>query len=537
MEMSFEAISGVEKMPRTAWEALESAEGEQWGMAMDEELVRLREMGTWELTEDMLEGRVPISNRWVFTKKKDEHGNTIRYKARLVAQGFSQKPGTDYSNNSTFASVMQFESLHMAFGIAAINGWDMRQMDVKTAYLNGYLEEEIYMLQPAGFDDGTGRICHLKRSLYGLKQAGNIWNKVWNKAIEELGYEKLKSDYCCFIQCKGEDFSILLVWVDNLINFSNDTDRVEQELKTKFEINIIGEPSILLGMKINRDEEKKTISLSQTHYIDSLLEHFGLANANMVSTPMDPNVNLDEEEDEGKGEKEGKDMDERGPETYATTIGSLMYAALTTHPDITYAVQRLAQFTKNPRPKHWTAVKRIFRYLKGTRTHALTYGGSNQTWTTELTIFCDADWASNADRKSTSGYVMLFAGGAVAWSAKKQSTIALSMAKAEYITATHVAKQVLWHRTFCEELGIPQPTTSTIFCDNQAAIVIAHHPEFHAHTKHIDIALHFLCNLVESGTIDIVYVPSCENLADLLTKGLARVLHSELTHGVGGMLK
>jgi len=224
-------------------------------------------------------------------------------------------------------------------------------MDVKTAYLNGYLEEEIYMLQPAGFDDGTGRVYRLKRSLYGLKQAGNVWNKAWNKAMEELGYEKLKSDYCCFVRREGEDFSILLVWVDDLINFSNDTDRVEQELKTKFKINVIGEPLILLGMKINCDEEKKTISLSQTHYIDSLLKHFGLANTNMVSTLMDPNVNLDEE-DEGKGEKEGKNMDERGPKTYMTAIGLLMYATLATCPDITYAVQRLAQFTKNPQPKH-----------------------------------------------------------------------------------------------------------------------------------------------------------------------------------------
>jgi len=181
---------------------------------------------------------------------------------------------------------MRFESLCTAFGMAAINGWDMRQIDVKTAYLNSYLEEEIYMLQPAGFNDKTGRICHLKRSLYGLKQAGNIWNKAWNKAMEELGYEKLKSDYCCFVWHKGEDFSILLVWVDDLINFSNDTDHIEWELKTKFEINVIGEPLILLGMKIDCDKEKKTISLSQTHYINTLLERFGLANANTVLTPI-----------------------------------------------------------------------------------------------------------------------------------------------------------------------------------------------------------------------------------------------------------
>jgi len=138
---------------------LESAEGEQWGAAIDKELVRLREMGTWELTENMLEGRMPISNQWVFTKKKDKHGNTIWYKAQLIAQGFSQKPGTDYSNNSMFAPVMRFESLCTVFGMAAINGWDMRQMDIKTAYLNSYLKEEIYMLQPSGFDDGTGHVC------------------------------------------------------------------------------------------------------------------------------------------------------------------------------------------------------------------------------------------------------------------------------------------------------------------------------------------------------------------------------------------
>ena len=340
--------------------------------------------------------------------------------------------------------------------------------------------------------------------------------------MEELGYEKLKSDYCCFVYCKGEDFSILLVWVDDLINFSNDTDCVKWELKTKFEINVIGEPSILLGMKIDHDNKKKTITLSQTHYIDSLLKCFGLTNANTILTPMDLNVNLDEEEDEGKGEKEGKDIDERGPKTYATAIESLMYAALATRPDIAYPVQQLAQFTKNPWPKNWTAVKQVFQYLKGTRTHALMFRGSDHSWVTKLTFFCNADWASNTDWKSTSSYIILFAGGAIAWSMKKQSTIALSTAKAEYIVATHISKQVLWHWTFCEELTIPQPTTSTILCNNQAAITIAHHPEFHTHMKHINITMHFLCDLVESVMINIIYVPSCKNLADLFMKGLAR---------------
>ena len=314
-----------------------------------------------------------------------------------------------------------------------------------------------------------------------------LWLEAGRERLEQgieqgnggAGIREVEVRLLLFRTARGGGF-LHLIGMDGQ-NFSNDTDHVERELKMKFEINIIREPSILLGMKIDCNEEKKTISLSQTYYIDSLLKHFSLANTNMVSTPMDPNVNLDEE-DEEKGEKEGKDTDERGRETYVTAIRSLMYAALTTH-------------------------------------------------------FCDADWASNADQKLMSGYVILFAGGAITWSAKKQLTIALSTAKAEYIVATHVAKQILWHQTFCKELRIPQPTTSTIFCNNQAAITIAHHLEFHARIKHINIAIHFLHDLIESGTIDIIYVPSRENLADLFMKGLTRPLHIELTYRVGVMLE
>ena len=221
---------------------------------------------------------------------------------------------------------------------------------------------------------------------------------------------------------------------------------------------------------------------------------------------MDPNINLDGKGDEEEGEAKERNTNERVMESCATAIGSLA--------DIAYAVQRLAQFTKNPRLKHWTAVKQIFRYLKGTRTHTLTYGRSEST---ELKIFCDADWASNADRKSTSRYAVLFAGATVTWSATKQSTVALSTANVEYIAATHAAKQVPRDRAFCEEIGVPQPAMLTIYCDNQAAIVIAHHPKFHVRMKHIDIAYHSLHDFVENGTLDIVYVPSHENLVGLFT--------------------
>jgi hypothetical protein len=210
-----------------------------------------------------------------------------------------------------------------------------------------------------------------------------------------------------------------------------------------------------------------------------------------------------------------------------------MYAAIGTWPDIAYAVHTLAKFMKSLQSKHWTTIKQIFQYLKGTCDFCLTYGGPEYTDDAELTMYCDTNWASSSDRKSISGYVFLLAGGTISWSSKKQATVALSTAEAKYIAATHAAKQILWHRTLFDELEIPQTKTSILFTDNQAAIAISHHPKFHACTKHIDIAHHFLCNLIESGTIKMTYIQTCENLVDVFTKGLPQPLHQDLTYGIG----
>ena len=279
--------------------------------------------------------------------------------------------------------------------------------------------------------------------------------------------------------------------------------------------------------------EPHTISLSQSHYIDFLLEKYGLTEANPVSTPMDPNVKLDTHETNSR-ELEGE-VDAKVTYGYAQLIGSLMYLALGTRPDIAFSVNKLAQYTSDPKPLHWTAVKRIFRYLKYTKNFTLTFGGNDEDiQNVDLNIFCDADWANDAsDRKSISGYVVTVAGGAVSWSSKKQQTVALSTAEAEYVSATHVAKQVLWHRSLFKELSFPIAATSTIFTDNQAAISISHHPEFHARTKHIDINLHFLRDLVSQGILDTVYVNTHDNLADLFTKGLPRRQHEDLTYRIG----
>ena len=527
LEYSFNTLNQDD--PKTVDEALGGPDAEKWKEAMETEIGTINKMGTWKL-EELPADRESIGNKWVFVRKRDENGNIIRFKARLVAQGFSQKPGTDYSNDGTFAPVMRFETLRTLLALGAVNNWKIRQFDIKGAYLHGTLHETIYMRQPEGFDDGTRSVCRLIRPLYGLKQSGNVWNEEFSSTMKLLGFSQLKTDYCCFIRQENKSFTIMIIWVDDILSFSNSdagNDQIETDLKSKFEVNSIGNPSIILGIKLL--QKKDQITLSQTHFIDSLLNKFGLENVNPVTTPLDPNVNLDDDETK----EDSNDQENQASHSYATLIGSLMYLALGTRPDIAYAINRLAQFTQQPKPKHWTAVKRIFRYLKGTRNHTLTYGGAEGLLNENLNIFCDADWAGGSDRKSTSGYVITIAGGAVAWSSKKQASVALSTAEAEYISATHAAKQVLWHRSLFRELEIDLPSTSTIFSDNQAAIAIAHHPEFHARTKHIDISYHFLRDLVKSGSLNLVYVNTHQNLADLFTKGLSRATHQDLTYEIG----
>ena len=380
----------------------------------------------------------------------------------------------DYSEDATFALVMRLETLRTLLAFSAVHNLKLRQFDIKGAYLHEKLDEEIYMAQPPCYNNGTGDVCIFLRSLYGLKQAGNVWNQELTQSLKELGLTQLKRDYCCFIRRIGDEFTILLVWVDDFLSISTSddlNDRIERELGTKFEVKSLGRPSMLLGAKIKQGDH--SITLSQAHYIDKLLDKFCMQDANSVSTPMDPNIKLDNEEplnNELIGEGE---QDLRGSFGYATIIGSLMFPSLVRCPEIAYTVNRLAQFTKNPKPKHWTAVKHVLQYLKGTRNHKLTYGGLDHLLNDKLSIYCNADWASEGDRKSISGYVITIAGGAVAWSSKKQNTVALSTGEAEYIAATHVAKQVLWHHSLLRELDFPLPDTSTILSDNQAAFAIA----------------------------------------------------------------
>jgi hypothetical protein len=530
--ISYAFMAGSEplndEMPKSIAEAKSSPEWPQWKEAIDAELAQLDRMGTWELAE-LPKDRKAIGNRWVFDKKRNKKGEVIRFKARLVAQGFSQRPGLDYGQ--TFAPVVRLDSLRILLALAAKKDWETRQMDVIGAYLWSETKEEVYMVQPCGFDDGTGRVCRIRKSLYGMKQAGRNWNQKFHHKMTKLGFNRLKTDYSAYIRWAGDAFVIIIAWVDDLVSISNsvaEADRADKDLAAEFDIKFLGEPSVLLGIQVTRDRDERKLSLCQSNYIQTMLKRFGMENANPVATPLDPNVQLFTEDD-----VEGSD--DRIQDGFAQITGSLLYAAQCTRPDISYAVQTVSQFTQNPKAKHWTAIKRILRYLKGTINHSLVYqddpeDGKNQE---TLQTFTDSDWASNAHRKSISGYVVMLSGGAVAWSSKKQTTVALSTAEAEYIAATHAAKQILWQTQFLQELGIEQPVTAKMFSDNQATISISKNPEFHARTKHIDINLHFLRDLVEEERVALEHVASEANLADIFTKTLPRQPHERIRELVG----
>ena len=326
-----------EDCPNTVKEAIDSEEGEHWRKAMEEEMDTLRKMGTWTL-KDLPEDQKVIGCKWVFIRKRNEFGKIIQWRARLIAQGFSQKPGTNYNNNGTFAPVMRFETLRTLLTYTAVKKLKLRQFDIKGAYLNKYLNETIYMNQPPNFKDGSEKVCLLERSLYGLKQARNVWNQELNQVLCTIDFKQLKMDYCCHIKTNKEDFSILVVWVDDFLALSTTehlNNNTECNLNIHFKVKSLGQPSLLLGIKINIGGN--FISLSQTHYIDFLLEKYRLMDANPVSTPMNLNVKLDIETKNNKKEAEAEE-DLKINHSYAQLIGSLMYLALASCPNISYAI-------------------------------------------------------------------------------------------------------------------------------------------------------------------------------------------------------
>jgi hypothetical protein len=400
---------------------------------------------------------------------------------------------------------------------------NIQQMDVKGAYLNGILQEKIYMKQPEGFSDGSGRVCQLIKTLYGLKQSGREWNKQLDRKLKEKGFTNLKSDPCTYIRRIKDELEIITVWVDDMLLFTT-TERsmfnLKAELRSLFEITDMGEPAKIVGIEINRTNE--TLTISQKQYILAILKSEGMQDANPVSTPLDPNIKLEVNPVEMEGNRSN---------AYAMLLGKLQYLATATRPDIAYAVNRLASYTANPSLIHYTAAKRILRYLKGTKNFVLTYKQIPNQQT--FYGYSDAAYANTDDYKSTSGYVFLAGEAAITWGSRKQTTVALSSTEAEYIALSEASREAMWLRHLYEELGYIQEKPTLLIGDNNGSIAMAKNPQFHKRTKHVEIRWHWVRNLVQDGLITIKSCRDPEQTADILTKALLRQKHTKHTKELG----
>ncbi|KAL5774537.1 hypothetical protein ACOSP7_012094 [Xanthoceras sorbifolium] len=492
-------------------EAMQVEDSVKWESAMRDEMDSLMSNQTWELAE-LPPGKKALHNKWVF-RIKEEHNGNKRYKARMVVKGFQQKEGIDY--NEIFSPVVKLTTIRLVLKIVAAENLHLEQLDVKTAFLHGDLEEEIYMRQPEGFKEAgkENLVCRLKKSLYGLKQAPRQWYKKFDSFMSSSGFTRCQADHCCYIKRFDNSFIILLLYVDDMLVAGSDMQEImnlKRELSKQFAMKDLGAAKQILGMRIKRDTKSGTLLLSQAEYIKKVLSRFNMQDAKPVSTPLGIHFRLSKEQSP-KTEEERTHM---AKVPYASAIGSLMYAMVCTRPDIAQAVGAVSRYMNNPGKIHWEAVKWILRYLRGTTNKTLCFKGGDTT----LTGYVDADLAGNVDiRKSTTGYVYTLGGTAVSWVSQLQKIVALSTTEAEYVAVTEASKEMVWLQSFLEELGKKQED-NVLYCDSQSAIHLAKNPSFHSRTKHIQLRYHFIRSLLEDGILKLEKISGAQNPADMLTK-------------------
>jgi hypothetical protein len=496
--------------PRSHSEAVKSS---LWKEAIDKELASHASNGTWTFVK-LPAGRKAIGSKWVFKIKLKADGTVERAKARLTAKGFAQREGVDY--HETFAPVLHYKTLRVVLALVAAEDYELQQLDVETAFLNATVTEDLYMQVPEGVTDAPpGTVCKLVKALYGIKQAPHAWNGDIDNTLLELGYTRSEYDECLYIKMSRTGRRMLIpLFVDDAFPAFHHADLAEYEqdkakLMAKYKLKDGGDATLILGMRVTRNRERRTLTLDQEVYVNRLLADCGLADCKSERTPQVVGDNAFEDRSESH----------LLPLPYAALTGSLQYAALSTRPDIGHAVNMLTRGLSAPTKALEKACMRVLRYLKGCPGLGITFGGDPAART--LAAYCDADWGgpSSGDGHSTTGWLVKIGTGPVSWCSKKQSIVALSSTESEYIAAGSAVQELLWLRGMLQELGAALGTT-TVHCDNQGAKALAESSRHHARTKHINVRYHFIRHHVSSGEIKIDWIPTAEQQADILTKAL-----------------
>jgi hypothetical protein len=493
-------VSSIE--PHKVEEALQDSE---WVLAMQEELNNFTRNEVWHLVP--CPNQNVVGTKWVFRNKQDEHGVVTRNKARLVAKGYSQVEGLDFGE--TYAPVARLESIRILLAYATYHGFNLYQMDVKSAFLNGPIKEVVYVEQPPGFEDSEypNHVYKLSKALYGLEQAPRAWYECLRDFLITNGFKVGKADSTLFTKTIENDLFVCQIYVDDIIFGSTNKficEEFSRIMIQKFKMSMMGELKYFLGFQFKQLQEGTFIS--QMKYIQDILTKFGMKDAKPIKTPIGTNGHLDL--DTG-----GKSVDQK---VYRSMIGSLLYLCAS-RPDIMLSVCMCARFQVDPKEVHLRAVKRILRYLVHTPKFGLWYPKGSSF---DLLGYSDADWAGcKIDRKSTSGTCQFLGRSMVSWASKKQNSVALSTAEAEYIAAGHCCTQLLWMRQTLRDYGY-KFSKVPLLCDNESAICMADNPVEPSRTKHIAIRYHFLRDHQQRGNIEIAYINTKDQLANIFTKPL-----------------
>ncbi|GJV63903.1 retrovirus-related pol polyprotein from transposon TNT 1-94 [Tanacetum coccineum] len=479
-----------------------------WIEAMQEELHEFERLEVWELVPPPDKAFV-ITLKWIYKVKLDELGGILKNKARLVARGYRQEEGIDFEES--FAPVARLEAIRIFLVFAAHMNMVVYQMDVKTAFLNGNLREEVYVSQPDGFvdPDKPNYVYKLKKALYGLKQAPRAWYDMLSSFLISNDFSKGSVDPTLFIRREGKELLLVQIYVDDIIFVASTPELCDLFAKimcSKFKMSMMGKISFFLGLQIS--QSPRGIFINQSKYALESLKKYGFESCDPVDTPMVEKSKLDED-------KEGKAVD---PSHYRGMIGTLLYLTAS-RPDLQFAICMCARYQARPTEKHLNAVKRIFRYLKGTVHRGLWYPKDSSI---ALTAFADADHAGCQDtRRSTSGSIQLLGDRLVSWSSKRQKSAAISSTEAEYIALSGCCAQVLWMRSQLTDYGFGF-NKIPMYCDNKSAIALCCNNVQHSRSKHIDIRFHFIKEHVENGVIELYFVNTEYQLADIFTKALGR---------------
>ena len=533
---------------------MQSKQREGWKRAVGEEFKAHQENGTWEVVRENIDqrtgmpmgaaerGAVLVGHKWVLKTKRDANGEPTRLKARLCAQEFREKGlkreqrkwrqqtgqlgSGDYDEDvDLYVPIASKNAIRVVAALAARQELLIYQLDVKTAYINADLDREVYMTIPEGLEGAEGGVLRLKKCLYGLRTSGNRWNNLLNSDMEEMGYKRVQADPAIYVrEHQGEVSYVGIIVDDVMIASKNETEykRVLAGLSRKYKMTDEGLLEYYVGIEV--EQKPGEIILRQRGYAKKVLERFGMEECNAVETPMVGKYNKKMGPQTEEERSEMRQVDYRG------AIGAIRYLADTTRPELDNAVTTMSRFCNDPGREHWSGVKRIMRYIKGSLNYGLRYTKDGDNNGLTMYGYSDADYGGCEDtRKSVSGCIAMLAGGPVAWASRKQQCVTLSTMESEYVALTAAATELIWLRNLLGELKVPQLNPTVLYGDNVAANLQTKRPGVSRSAKHIDTKYHFIRECVSMEKLDVKHVRSSENLADVFTKALPTFTFKKLT--------